>query len=72
MSAWPEDVTAAAAEQPTLSTAGGRLRLSLNYASCTVALVGLVLLLIVVFVLGRASVRSATAHTTSRMTVWTQ
>ena len=35
------------------------MRLSLNYASCTVALLGVVLLLVVAFVLGRASVGGA-------------
>ena len=44
------------AAEPVFTTKGGRLNLSLNYVSCTVALLGLVLLLVVVFLLGRASV----------------
>ena len=56
----PQPISRPAAEpgaaEPVFSTRGGRLSLSLNYVSCTVALLGLVLLLAVVFLLGRASV----------------
>lgn len=41
--------------EPIVSTAGGRLTLSLNYMSCTVALLAIVLALIMAFALGRSS-----------------
>jgi len=41
--------------EPVLSLRQGRLRLSLNYVSCGVALLGLALLLAVIFALGRGS-----------------
>jgi hypothetical protein len=45
--------------EPLLSTATGRLTLSLNYVSCMVAALALVLLLALAFWLGRWSARSA-------------
>ena len=53
-----------AESEPMVSTIGGRLRLSLNYVSCTVIFVALLVLLIGSFVLGRLSVGgSGAAHT---------
>lgn len=49
---------AAESDKPIVSTAGGRLTVSLNYVSCTVAMLAIVLLLVVAFVLGRMSVTS--------------
>jgi hypothetical protein len=50
----PEPVAGAA--EPLIRTEGGRLRVSLNYVSCSVALGAGVLLLVLAFVLGRASI----------------
>ena len=46
------------APEPIISTADGRLRVSLNYVSCGVASVALVVLLVVAFFLGRATAPS--------------
>ena len=55
----PGGVHAAPAVEPVVSTAGGRLKLSLNYVTCTVVVLAAGLLLVLAFVLGRASVRTA-------------
>lgn len=41
--------------EPMFATAGGRLRVSLNYLTCTIIVLGLVLALAGAFVLGRAT-----------------
>ena len=41
--------------EPMFATSGGRLRVSLNYLSCTIIVLGLVLALAGAFVLGRAT-----------------
>lgn len=46
-----------AAMEPMISRSGNRLRLSLSYVSCMVVFIALVLLMVVVFALGRHSVR---------------
>ena len=52
---------APAGGEAIISTAGGRLRLSLNYTNCVIAGVAAVLVLAVVFMLGRAAAPSAPA-----------
>ena len=44
------------ADRPAISVADGRVTLSLNYVSCAVAGMGLVLLVVLAFMLGRSSV----------------
>ena len=56
----PAGPYAAPAVEPVLSTAGGRLKLSLNYVTCTVAILAMLLLLVAAFLLGRASAGGAT------------
>ena len=50
--------TPVAAAEPIITTGDGRLRVSLNYVSCGVALIAVLLLLVVAFCLGRASAPS--------------
>lgn len=50
--------------EPVVSTAGGRLRLSLNYVTALVAVVGMVLLLVLAFWVGRWSVHASAANAT--------
>lgn len=45
--------------EPIVSTTGGRLTVSLNYVSCTVALLAILFLVIAAFMMGRASMRPA-------------
>jgi len=54
-------VRAAPLGEPTISTARGRLSLSLNYVSCLVAVMALVGLLVLAFWLGRATAGGAEA-----------
>ena len=51
--------------EPMVSTDGGRLTVSLNYVSCTVAMLAILLLLIVAFMMGRASARPQEAPVVS-------
>ena len=54
---------------PIWSTAGGRLTLSLNYVSCLVASMGVLLLIIAAFVLGRATAPDASPPATVKQPV---
>ena len=59
----PSPPGAALPKQPIVSTAEGRLQLSLNYVSGAVIVVALVVLLVLVFWLGRVTASSGPAET---------
>ncbi len=57
----PAEPPPAEAGEPIVSVAGGRLRISLNQVSAAVLVLGLILLLVGVFLLGRRTASSAPA-----------